>query len=124
MSLAIRLTPDKLRYRTFTDIAASGISYIAIGTGSATNAAMTKPIRTLVLQNFTDAAMMISFDGTHDHLPLLTNSYFVFDITSNKTIPQGFFLAEGQSLYVRQLTVLEVPTIQAVYLTTFYGAEI
>ena len=124
MSLAIRLMPDNLRYRTFTDVAASGITYIPIGTGTAAGARMTKPIRAFLIQNFMDSAVMLSFDGIHDHFPMLTQSYFLFDITSNKTIPQGFFLAEGQSLYVRQLTILEVPTIQNVYLTTFYGAEI
>lgn len=123
MSLAIRLTPDKLRYRTFTDIAASGINYIAIGTGAAAGAPMTRPIRVFLLQNLTDVALMISFDGINDHVPLSNQAYFLFDITSNKTIPQGFFLAEGQSLYVRQLAALDAPTEKAVYLSTFYGAD-
>lgn len=124
MSLAIRLMPDTLRYRTFTDIAASGIHYIAVGTGTAAGAAMTRPCRAVLFQNYTDATMMFSFDGVHDHIPVVTNGYLMFDIASNKTIPQGFFLAEGQIIYVRQFDILEVPTIKGVYISTFYGADL
>lgn len=118
MSLAIRLQPETARVTGFAAIAAAYPAYIGIG------AAMTKPIRIITLINLTDAAMMFSFDGINDHLPMTANGYLVLDITSNKTIPQGFFLAEGQRLYVRQLDALEIPTSRGVYLTTFYGAEI
>ena len=115
MSLAIRLVPDNVRSINF---AAIGAAYMGIGT------AMTKPIRVFMMQNMTDEAMMFSFDGVHDHFPLPATSYFVFDITSNKTVEQGFFLAQGQRLYVKQLDPAKTPSSGAVYLSTFYGADL
>lgn len=113
MSLAIRLMPEIVRTVAFGAI---GANYIGIGT------AMTRPIRIILLQNLTDRTVMFSFDGINDHMPLALNGYMLLDITANKTISQGFFLAEGQRIYVRALT--GIPTIGAVYLTTFYGAEV
>ena len=115
MSLAIRLVPDILRSVAFGSLSAV---YIGMGT------AMTKPIRMMILQNFTDINVMFSFDGIHDTLPLPSNGYLVLDITSNKTIDQGFFLAQGSRIYVKNLIPTDVATRHAVYLTTFYAAEI
>lgn len=115
MSLAIRLVPDIVRSVPFGSISAI---YMGIGT------AMTKPIRVFMMQNMTDEAMMFSFDGVNDHFPLPATSYFVFDITSNKTIQQGFFLAQGQRIYVKQLDPAKIPSSGAVYLSTFYGADL
>ena len=113
MSLAIRLVPETVRTLGF---AAIGAGFIGIGT------TMIRPIRILVLQNITDAILMFSFDGINDHLPLAANTYMILDITANKTISQGFFLAEGQRIYCRHMGV--APTTGSTYLTTFYGAEI
>jgi len=77
----------------------------------------------LVMQNLTDAPIWWSFDGINDHLPMAVNGYLILDITSNKTLPQGFFLAEGQRLYVKQYSAV-APTRDAVHLSTFYGAEL
>ena len=115
MSLAIRLVPDILRSVAFGSLSAV---YIGIGT------AMTKPIRMIILQNFTNLNVMFSFDGIHDTLPLLASGYLVLDITSNKTIPQGYFLAQGTRIYVKNLNPADVATTGAVYLTTFYGADL
>lgn len=115
MSLAIRLVPDILRSVAFGSLSAV---YIGIGT------AMTKPIRMMVLQNFTDIDVMFSFDGVTDTLPIAAEGYLVLDIASNKTIPQGYFLAQGTRLYVKNLNPAEVATEGSVYLTTFYGADL
>jgi hypothetical protein len=115
MSLAIRLMPEPVRSLSW-DVLDN--AYIGLGT------AMTRPIRMIVLQNLTDANAMISFDGVTDHLPLVTFGYLVLDITSNKTIPQGFFFGEGQRVYAKKLTPAENPTVYGIYLTTFYGAEV
>lgn len=113
MSLAIRLMPETVRRVGF---AAIGAAYIGIGT------AMSRPIRIFLLQNLTDATLMFSFDGINDHFPMPPNGYILLDITANKTQQQGFFLAEGQRVYVQ--AELAFPTQGDVYLTTFYGAEL
>lgn len=111
MSVSIRLMPDTVRSLAFGSIAAG---YTGIGT------AISKPCRIFLMQNLTDANLMFSFDGINDHFPLASWGYILLDITANKTLNQGYFLAEGQRLYVKQL---EIPTTGSVYLTTFYGAD-
>lgn len=114
MSLAIRLTPEPVRQLAFGAI---GVGYMGIGTQ------MIRPVRIIVLQNLTDVLLMFSFNGIDDHLPLPSNGYLVLDITANKTISQGFFLAEGQRIYCRSLVGVPA-TSGSAYLTTFYGAEL
>lgn len=111
MSLAIRLRAETARSLAFGSISGT---YAGIG------AAMTKPVRIFLLQNLTDATLWFSFDGVADTVPLPSNGFILLDVTSNKTLPQGFFLAEGDRIYVK---TLGTPTSGAVYLTTFYGAE-
>jgi len=111
-SLAIRLDIEPVRSIDFGSI---GAAYTGIGT------AMTRPIRMFFLQNLTDVDLFFSLNGIDDHFPLPANGYLLLDITSNKTIPQGFFLAEGQRVYVKELGV---PTNGTVYLTTFFGADL
>jgi len=112
MSLAIRLQVEPVRSLAFGGI--SGV-YAGIGT------AMTRPIRMILLQNLTDQTVMISFDGVEDHFPLAASGYIVLDITANKTIDTGFFLAEGQRFYVKDLGA--ACTSESVYVTVFYGSE-
>jgi hypothetical protein len=113
MSLAIRCMAEPVRELAF---GALGVAYMPVGTQ------MTRPIRILVFQNTTDTAVMISFDGVDDHLPLVPNGYMILDLTSNKTIPQGFFFAEGQTVFAKQIGA--IPTSGSVYVSAFYGAEL
>jgi hypothetical protein len=113
MSLAIRMLPETVRSLAFGSITGA---YAGVGT------AISNPARIIFIQNLTDVGMMFSFDGVHDHFPLGANSYVILDITSNKTVNQGFFLAEGQRLYVKQLS--GAASSGSVYLTTFYGSEL
>jgi hypothetical protein len=112
MSVAIRLQAETLRSLAFGSISGT---YMGIGT------AMAHPIRMFVLNNLTDKLLLFSFDGINDHLVLPTNGYMILDMTSNKTIPQGFFLAEGTRVYVKDNG--SAATSGAVYLSAFYGSE-
>jgi len=112
MSKAIRLQAEPVRSLAFGSI--SGV-YAGIGTE------MTRPIRMILLQNLTNAAVMVSFDGINDHLPLAANGYIVLDVTANKTVDTGFFIGEGQRFYVKDLGV--ACTAMSVYLSVFYGSE-
>ena len=112
MSLAIRLQFEPCRTLAFNNI---GAVYSTLGTP------MTRPIRQMIIQNSTDAAIWISTDGVEDHLPMTPKGYLILDITSNKTLPQGFFLAEGQQIYIKQRGA--APTGGYVDLSVIYGAE-
>jgi hypothetical protein len=113
MSIAVRLLAEPVRELGF---AVLGVAYSPIGTS------VNHPIRQFILQNYTDTAVMISFNGVDDHIPLSPNAYIIDDITSNKTTAQGFYLAEGQRLYVKQIGA--VATSGSVWFSAFYGADI
>jgi len=107
----------KLLAEPMKTLASGSISgtYAGIGT------AFDKPIRILILQNFTDEGVIFSFDGIDDHIPLPTSAYMIIDITGNKTgAGGGFFIAEGTRIYVKQLA--GVPGSGSVYISALYGA--
>ena len=109
-SQAIRLVHEAARSLAFGSIAAG---YTGVGT------AITNPVRILHVQNLTDELLMFSYDGVNDHFPLPTSGYMVLDITANKSTSQGYYLAEGTRLYVKQIGV---PSSGSVYVTVYYGA--
>ena len=81
------------------------------------------PSRIFWINNLTDTDLMCSFDGVNDHFPLPSDSFLILDTTSNKTITQGFYLAEGTRLYVKELSA--TPAAQgSVYFTVWYGTAI
>jgi hypothetical protein len=112
MSLAVRILPEAVRTLGFASI---GATYMGVGND------VNRPVRILHIQNLTDAILMFSFDGIEDHFPLAANGYLLLDITANKTLDQGFFLAEGQRIYVKEI---DTPSSGSVYVTVFYGADI
>lgn len=112
MSLAIRLQCEPVRTLAFGAILPG---YMGIGT------TFDHPVRILFIQNLTNALLMFSFNGIDDHFPLDTKAFLLLDVTTNKTIDIGCFVAEGQRLYVRQVAA---PTTGAVWVTAFYGADL
>ncbi len=113
-SIALRLACDPVR-----TIAFGGISPVYAGVGIA----FTSPVRIFHLQNLTDTTLMFSYDGVNDNFPLASQSFIVLDITANQALTQGFFMAQGQRLYVRNMVAegQNAPTIGAVYLTCYVG---
>jgi len=109
--VSVRLLAEEVRTLAFGAI---GAGYVGVGT------AIENPARMILIQNLTDENMMFSLNGVTDHFAMLEQSQMILDITSNKTIEQGFYLAEGQRLYVRQLAA---PGSGAVYLSVFYGRD-
>ena len=111
MSLAIRLMPETLKELAFGSI---GAGYAGVGT------AFDKPIRILFIQNLTDVTLLFSLDGVNDHFPLPTSGFLLLDVTANKTLEQGFYIAEGQRIYVKNSGV---PSSGSVYVSAFYGGQ-
>ena len=112
MSLSIRFRIEPVRTIGF---AAIGAAYMGVGTS------LTNPARQFMIQNLTNATLMFSFNGIDDHFPLPANGFFLNDIASNKTNSQGFFLAEGERLYVK--TIAAPATGGDVYFSIMYGSE-
>ena len=109
MSRELRLAMETVRTLAFGSI---GAGYTGIGTR------VEHPVRILYVSNLTDAALMFSLDGVNGHFALPANGFLLLDVTSNKTYEQGFYLAEGERLYV---TRIGVPTVGNVYLSIVYG---
>ena len=118
-SLALRLSCDTVRTRTSAAGPDGPISAIYAGVGIS----FTSPVRIFHIQNLTDTILMFSYDGINDHFPLATQSFLVLDITANQAHTQGFFMAQGQRLYVRNMVAegQNPPTIGAVYLACYVG---
>lgn len=108
-NLAIRLQPEEVRTLGF---AAIGAAYVAVGT------AISNPSRIFILNNLTDEDLMFSFDGVTDHIAIAGPGSFVLDITSNKGVEGGLFLARGTTIFVKEIGT---PTTGAVYISTFFG---
>jgi hypothetical protein len=64
---------------------------------------------------------MFSFDGFHDHFPLASESFLLLDLSSNKTLNTGYFIAKGDRLYVK--TMGAAPASGSVYFTALYGVD-
>lgn len=113
MSLAIRAVAEPMKSLGFASI---GAAYMGVGT------IYQHAIRILILQNFTDKLVFFSFDGINDHIAAPANSYMIIDLATNKTVPQGFYFAEGSRIYVKAESAL--PTLGSVYSSAIYGVDL
>jgi|SRR5882672_12313997 len=111
--LAIRMAFEPLRSLAFGSVL---VGYMGVGT------AINHPAREFLVQNLTDATLLFSFDGVTNHFRLPANGFWLNDNTANKSVSQGFFLAEGTRLYVKQDGV--APTSGSVNFTIIYGSEL
>lgn len=107
--LATRLQAEPIRSLAAGSVVAG---YAAIGT------AFANPVRILIINNLTDEDVMISFDGTNDHLAISGPGSFVLDITSNKAVANALYVAKGTIVYAKRIGT---PTSGSVYVSAFYG---
>jgi len=112
MSASVRIEAEAVRSLAFGSI---GAAYAAVGT------AISNAARIILIQNLTDESLMFSLDGATDNFPLPSNGFLLLDLTANKTIDTGFFLAEGRTLYVKEIGN---PTTGSVYFTSLYAESI
>lgn len=112
MSLALRAKFETLRT----------LGHVAIGAGyQGVGTALNFPARIIFVQNMTDVTLMFSFDGVNDHFPLADGSFMLLDLSSNKTLETGYFIAKGDRLYVKHLGV--APVSGDVYFSVVYGID-
>lgn len=107
--LAINLYPEPLRSVSFSSLSGT---YIGIG------AAFAHPIRILHITNLTDVTVLLSLDGITDHLVTPSNSFILLDLTANKTLDQGSYIAQGSRIYVKEIGI---PTTGDVYVAAWFG---
>ena len=114
MSLAVKALFEPVRTLAFGAI---GAGYVGVGTS------LPHPARIIFVQNFTDTTLMFSFNGDAniDHFPLAPSSFLLLDLSSNKTVDTGYFIAKGDRLSVRHLGV--APKSGSVYFTVIYGID-
>ncbi len=110
--IGIRVRFQPLRTLAFGSLSGT---YAGIGTS------MDHPIREMILKNMTDSELYMSLDGITDQHHLSPGQVDHFDFTSNKSIGQGFFLSQGDRVYVRLAG--SAPTTGTVYLTTMYASD-
>jgi hypothetical protein len=110
-ALSIKLLPEAVRSLAFGSISGT---YAGIGTP------LSNPSRIILIQNYTDEALMVSFDGITDHLPIAADGFVLLDVTANKTVLQGFYIAEGTRFYVKEIGT---PTTGSIYISSFYGID-
>lgn len=110
--LALRLQMDPLRTLAFSSISDA---YMSIGS------AFSNPIRILLVQNLTDVTLTFSDDGINDKFQLPSNGFLLLDISSNKSVSNGFFISQGTTIYV--IAEGSSPSLGSANVTAMYGAE-
>src|ERR1017187_5214670 len=84
------------------------------GTLAAIGTPYVHPVRVFCLTNGTDAVMYWSWNKDAPMGALLPGNSFVLDITTNKSFPDGLYLKEGCSTYIKYQSA---PSIGSVYLS-------
>lgn len=92
MSYGTRAAWEPLRLVAAGSVTAS---YAALGT------ALADYVRELTFKNNTDNTVLVSFDGTNDHLRFPANSAEAVDLTANKVRDDGLFVPKGTQIYVK-----------------------
>jgi hypothetical protein len=92
------------------------------GTLAGVGTELAHPARCVYILNNTDKILSFSFDGINDHIILPALGYWFWDIASNQSLNRGWYLAEGERLYVKALAAGN-PTLGSVYFTAMYGQE-
>lgn len=111
---SIRVRYEELRVLDFASI---GAAYVAVG------AAFSNPVRILKVTNFTDANLIISFNGIDDHDVVAANGFYLYDFGSNKSTAGGLMeQPAGERLYVREETLS--PSSGNVYVTIVYASQV
>ena len=85
--------------------------------------AFTHPMRVLHFINDTNGTYMISFDGVTDNVPLLAESFSLYDLTSDQDENESFRYEKGTQLWIKYLVAptTVAGTTNAVYCVAVYG---
>jgi hypothetical protein len=108
-------SPYRVQVEVLRSVANGSItnSYVALG------APLVYPSRIISFINSTDAPMLISVDGTNNHLVVPTGSTRVFDLTANRRSHDDIFaFAAKTQFYIKYVSA---PSTGTFYIETLYG---
>lgn len=88
---------QRVQFNPLTAVAFGSItaSYAAFG------AELPKPAHLIRLNNSTNQDVVISADGTTDHLRIASNSFVLLDFASNRVSDNAYFVAQGTQFYIK-----------------------
>jgi hypothetical protein len=107
--LSQRMRWEPLRTEVYEDISST---YTPLGT------ALENPARIIKVVNTTDVTITISTDAINDMDVVPSGSFFLYDISTNKTEQSTLFVDQGTVFYVKGS-----PSSGAVYLVVIYAAS-
>lgn len=79
------------------------------------------PVRIFQIKNTTNVTAEVTIDGTNVNFELPTNSFDLYDVSSNRTPDDMAFLTAGIQLQVRRPASEANPTEGAVIVQTWIG---
>jgi len=107
------------RYDNLRSLGFASISGVYAGVGPT----FTHPVRILTIDNFTDANLIISFNGVNDMTVIHSMSSKVIDYASNKILPIGLLeQPAGDRVYIREES--GAPTLGNFYVTVVWAATV
>lgn len=109
--------PKELTYDTLRSLAFGGIT----GAYAIVGAVFSRPVRLLKIVNTTDRTIEVSTDGvtTEDILP--TQTFVLYDLSTNKIRDEGAFFRQGKAIYVRRPAAEANPTSGSVHVVVIGG---
>ncbi len=107
---------QRASFEAVRSLASGSIAASYANVGSVT----THPARIVLLQNMTDAGVMISFDGgVTDNIPLAANTSTVLDLSSDAVGRSIMQLAANTQIAVKRLS--GAPTTGSFYVSVVYA---
>ncbi len=106
----------RAQYEPIREVAAAsvGASYSAVGT------AITDHARIIRIVSSLDAEAYVSIDGTNNHIRLASNSFVLYDLSSNKVQDDGLFLSVGTVFYAKRVS--GAPTSGSLWIEVLYAS--
>ena len=108
------MSSNLVRFDSVRSIAFGSITNTYQNLGSSFGHAM----RVLHFINNTDGIMMISFDGINDNIPVVGNTFSLYDLTAQEDTNEMFRYQVGSQLQIKYVTA---PTTGTFYVVAVYG---
>ena len=76
----------------------------------------------IILQNLTDASVMVGIAEEAEHIPLPANGYIVLDLNRD-IVDTQIQLARNTEIYVKRLDIGVAPTVGSIYISIIYSRK-